>query len=273
MQVEQKFFIGMQDVGNTGIASNKASNKALIEMLSNVATVHAIKVGQSALQRKGLDMIWMVINWKLQVIKRPAACTSVTARTWAGRYNKLKAIRDFEILNQAGEIIALATSDWVAIGPDRSSFIRLDESNMGPYQCEPDHESLPGTTFSKVREKDFEKLSETLLTIGRSMIDCNGHVHNTAYLDLVNEVLPDDLDEACFDHVEINYRKEILVHDTVRIELAAEKPVHMNDPEAAYAEEGSEPKYCIFVRSEDGKVLHATILLSNSNGRQKALGL
>ena len=99
------------------------------------------------------------------------------------------------------------------------------------------------------------------------MIDCNGHMHNTAYLDLVNEVLPDDLDEACFDHVEINYRKEILVHDTVRIELAAEKPGHTDDPEAAGALEDSAPKYCIFVRSEDGKVLHATILLCNSNGR------
>ena len=253
MQIEQKFFIGMQDVGGCGPAANKASNKALLEMLSNVAVVHAMRFGHSALQRDELDMIWMVINWKLEVIKRPAACGTVTARTWVVRYNRLKAVRDFEILSSSGEILARATSEWVAVGPDHSSFVRLDDSYMGVYGCEADHESLPGTVFSKVREKDFQKLSETAFRINRSMIDCNGHVHNTAYLDLVNEVLPDDLDEACFDHVEINYRKEIRLHDTVRIEYTAA----IAEKDAAV----SRPERCIFVRSEDGSVLHATVLL------------
>lgn len=256
MIVEQKFFIGMQDVGNTGRAANKVTNKALIEMLSNIATVHAIRVGQSAMQRKEDGMMWMVINWKLKVLKRPAACETVTARTWAQHYNRLKAIRDFEIVSESGELLALATSDWVAVGPDRRSFVKLDESNMGGYNCEPEHEALPGSVFTRVREKDYKKLNESEFTVTRSMIDANHHMHNTAYLDLANEVLPEDLEEACFDNVEINYRKEALLHDILRIEYSVEAK------EGAGPEEEGSAKRCIFVKSEDGSVLHTTILLS-----------
>ena len=256
MIVEQRFFIGMQDVGNIGAAANKVTNKALVEMLSNTATVHAIKVGQSAMQRKEDGMIWMVINWKLQVIKRPAACETVICRTWAQRYNRLKAIRDFEIVSEAGELLALATSDWVAVGPDRHSFVKLDENSMGGYGCEPEHEALPGTVFTKVREKDFEIQNAAAFTVTRSMIDANHHMHNTAYLDLANEVLPEDLEEACFDHVEINYRKEALLHDTLRVEYGLKALAG-----SAPGEEEGSPKRCIFVKNEDGSVLHTTILL------------
>ncbi len=255
MQVEQKFFIGMQDAG----AGYKASNKCLLEMMSNVATLHAIRVGQSAMQVESSSMVWMVINWKLEVIKRPMACETVTARTWAVKYNKLHAQRDFEILGRDGELMAKASSLWVAVDPGHASFVKLNEENMGVYQCEPGKESFPGGSFTRVREKDHNVLGETEVRIIRSMIDCNDHVHNTAYLDLVNEVLPGGVDESMFDHVEINYRKEARLHDKVAVEYAAntENDVRMDadDPDHTGA-------CCIFIRSADRSVLHASVMLS-----------
>ena len=247
MQVEQKFFIGMQDAG----AGYAASNKCLLEMLSNVATLHAMRVGQSAMQVESSSMVWMVINWKLEVMKRPHACETITARTWAVKFNKLHAQRDFEFLAKSGEIIAKASSLWVAVDAGHESFVKLNDENMGVYQCEPEKEAFPGEGYTRVREKDFEVENETMVDIIRSMIDCNNHVHNTAYLDLANEILPDGLEESCFDHVEINYRKEVHLHDKVCVEYAKEKaPAHAD---AA--------RRCVFVRSADKSVLHATVLL------------
>ena len=41
------------------------------------------------------------------------------------------------------------------------------------------------------------------------MIDCNNHVHNTAYLDLFNEPLPDGEEIDRFNEMTIVYKKEI----------------------------------------------------------------
>ena len=41
------------------------------------------------------------------------------------------------------------------------------------------------------------------------MIDCNDHVHNTAYMDLFSEALPEDEDMDRFDDVTLVYRREI----------------------------------------------------------------
>ena len=255
MQGEQKFFIGMQDTG----ADYKASNKCLLEMMSNVATLHAMKVGQSAMQVGSSSMVWMVINWKLEVIKRPMACETVTARTWAVKYNKLHAQRDLEIFDRNGELMAKASSLWVAVDPGHASFVKLNEENMGVYQCEPGKESFPDSSFTRIREKDYHVLNGADVRIIRSMIDCNDHVHNTAYLDLVNEVLPDGVDESMFDQVEINYRKEARLHDKVVVDYAA-KGENGTDVNANHANQAD--PCCIFIRSEDRSVLHASVLLS-----------
>jgi Acyl-ACP thioesterase. len=78
------------------------------------------------------------------------------------------------------------------------------------------------------------------------MIDLNGHVHNTMYLDLAAEVLPDDLWRRQFDSLEIHYRKEILPGQTVLL---------------LYGEAGG--THYVQLKSEDGAVLHAVIALSD----------
>ncbi|MBR3644178.1 MAG: hypothetical protein IKN57_11795, partial [Parasporobacterium sp.] len=133
------------------------------------------------------------------------------------------------------------------------------DENMGVYQCEPGKESFPGGSFTRVREKDHNVLGETEVRIIRSMIDCNDHVHNTTYLDLVNEVLPGGVDESMFDHVEISYRKEARLHDKVAVEYA------VNTENSAQVDSnglGRTGACCIFIRNEDRSVLHASVMLS-----------
>ncbi len=75
----------------------------------------------------------------------------------------------------------------------------------------------------------------------------------------MNEVLSDGMDESMFDRVEINYRKEALLHDKVVVDYAVkrEKDAEMDSGDPNYAD-----AYCIFIRSEDRSVLHASVLLS-----------
>ena len=60
------------------------------------------------------------------------------------------------------------------------------------------------------------------------MIDENGHVHNTCYLDMVREVLPEKLDPESLTYLESCYRKEIRPGaGRVRVTYGREEDAHI----------------------------------------------
>lgn len=240
MQAEQEFFIGIQDVG----INSEVTNKALLEALTNATNVHGKSVGQGTNDQGKSYISWVVLNWKLEVYQRPKICETILVKTWAREYSKIRAYRDYDIFNQKGEIIAKATSIWLAVNTETDKPIRLTDNIMGVYGCEPQHKNFPEFEFTKVAENDFPIVSEISFKVNKSMIDCNNHVHNTSYLDLANEALPEGMDEIHFNNIEVSYKKEITPHETVSIE-------YTTDSEKSY----------VFIRDESKCTLHATVVL------------
>lgn len=239
MTVEQEFFIGIQDCG----LNNEISNKAILEALTNVANIHANKAGQGVNDIEKTHITWVVMNWKLEVYSRPKVCESIIARTWARESSKIQAARDYDVLDEKGNIIAKATSKWVALNTQTKRIEKLTEEMMKPYGKE-DTKNFPEYEFQRINEKDFNIISKTKFKICKSMIDCNNHVHNTAYLDLAIEALPSNLDKINFNNVEISYKKEIKLGETVLIKYAVK-----------------DNKNYIIIKDEEDKALHSVIVL------------
>ena len=220
MFVEQEFFVGIQDGGR----GSRITDKALIEAMSNVASLHGAMVGQSGPDNERLGRAWMVLNWKLQVLpgaRRPIACETYTVRTWARAYNRAFALRDFEAFAADGNRFARATSKWTMVGRDDRSMVKLTPEIMEVYGPQPDTAAFPSDQdkFDRMRI-DAAFARELPFTVTKSMIDCNDHVHNSAYLDLVTEALPEGVDRRPFDDLEIAYRHEIAPGATVRLRYA-----------------------------------------------------
>ncbi len=253
MQVEQQFFIGAQDVG----ARNQVKNKALLEMLSNTAILHAERAGHGFMTGATPDLyaarpaVWVVLHWKLEVTRRAKLCEVLTARTWAEHFDRLRAFRDFDLLDKDGRTVGRATSDWTALDPAKGSLIRLTEEWMAGYECEPGHQAFPRYIFPREKALTTTPDRSCFFTVNRSMIDYNRHVHNTAYLDLADEVRPEGLEEADVDSVEITYKKEARLGDRLLLEYRKVDPAPGNIP----------AEHLVYVKSEDGKVLHASMRL------------
>ena len=80
--------------------------------------------------------------------------------------------------------------------------------------------------------------------VNRAMIDCNDHVHNTAYMDLFSEALPEDEDMDRFDDVTLVYRREIRPGQRIK---------------AAFGGAGEER--VVVLSEEDTDQVHAFLLL------------
>jgi acyl-ACP thioesterase len=240
MQVEYRFFVGVQDVG----IGSEMTNKAILEALTNVTNIHGNQAGQSTRDLAASHLAWVVLNWKLQVLERAKVCETILVRTWAQTYTRVMADRDYEIFNQSGRLMARATSRWTAVNTNTGSFVRLSPEVMNVYGCEPEHQNFPDYQFQKIIRDKRPALSSMEFKVNKAMIDCNNHVHNPAYLDFAAEVLPEGLDIVQFDNLEVSYRREVTPGETVLLE---------------YVKEGD--KHMVFVSDRPDGSLHAVVTL------------
>ena len=62
MKLEQEFFVGAHDVDR----EKKVTNKALLEILSDISMLHGVKSGQT--KTEGVSPFsWVVLGWKMHL--------------------------------------------------------------------------------------------------------------------------------------------------------------------------------------------------------------
>ena len=239
MIYQEKFKMGLKDIGK----DNKAKNRTLLEFLENVAAYHADYVKNGANDTLETRLGWILLDWKLQVIKRPRYGEILTINTWGKEMKKFFTYRDYEIYNEKQELCAIATSKWALIDIEKRKMARLTDEIIDKYK--PEEKGVFTETELEKVEVPQEFLVEIDYTVIRRDIDINMHMHNLYYLDLAYEVLPQEVyDQRPFDNVRIMYKKEIKLGDTIKCHYTKK-----------------DDKHIVVIDSENGKVLHSVIEL------------
>ncbi len=222
---------------------NELSNKGVINVLSEAAGIHSEEVGYGLNTMDKTKCAWMLLNWKIRVFKRPTWKTKLTVETWPRNFSKVSSWRDFEMYDEEGEKVAIATTEWVLIDAEKMSLKKITEEMVNEYGIV-EKSVFEDEVSSKLSEPDgMEKVYEYTAT--RRDIDVNHHVNNTVYLDLAYNVLPKDTNVE-FDNVEIYFKKQIKLGETVECFYKFEENTHI-----------------VSIKSLDGKTLHAILRLKN----------
>jgi len=186
----------------------------------------------------------MILNWRVEMYKRPKYADKIIIKTWCSDMDRLYAYRDFEILDENRNVIGRATSKWVLTDIVKKRVVRLDESVIEHYTLE-GKPVFEDEKLDKLSEpEEYDNLVE--FTISRNLIDINNHVHNIYYMDVANEVLPMDVfKNKEFNNIKMMYKKEMKLGETVKI---------------YYTKKDDE--YTITIKSQDDSLLHAIIILN-----------
>src|SRR6185369_646007 len=100
-------------------ASGRIGVRALCVYLQEAAGNDARRLGVSMGQLLERDLAWMLHRLRLVIV--PGAPTLPGSRlsvaTWARRFERVIALRDFEVRDEAGALLAAATSRWVVVDP------------------------------------------------------------------------------------------------------------------------------------------------------------
>ena len=101
-------------------------------------------------------LTWILLDWKVQVIRRPNYAEKILARTWSKEGLKYYAYRDFEVVDEQGNIIVKAISRWVLVNIETGKMERITDEILSKYQPESNKCVFEDETFDKIKELAVE---------------------------------------------------------------------------------------------------------------------
>ena len=171
MIYKKQFEIGLKDIGK----NNEITNTALLERLENIAAYHSDSAGYGVNTVEQTKVTWVLLEWKLQVIKRPKYGQKINIDTWSRYTNKCYSYRDFEVYDENKQLCAIATSKWLLINVEKNKIAKVEESLIAwniLYNTEDSEECVNDTwliTWNKIPPKTPTKLSAFLGKITRNL--------------------------------------------------------------------------------------------------------
>lgn len=224
--------------------TNKLTYKGFLKYLCDAGSRHSDEAGYGLKDFNRTHLVWLVLNWKLKIYKRPLSNEKIHITTWSSGADRVCSYRDYKMFNENNELICIATSKWALYDLVKGSLAKITSELIEAYHTTDEH-IFENVNF-KLREPDSSYISTYDYNIMRRDIDTNNHVHNSNYLDIVNEVLPENIYEnLSFENIEVMYKSQALYGNSVK---------------AFYYDCGNE--HIIVIKSEDLKKLHCIIKLS-----------
>ena len=166
-----KYRIGLTDVG----MSNLITNKAILKVFENAGGMHSELVGYGLNNIEKTGLSWVLLGWKVKVINRPKYNTEIEIHTWARDSNKISTYRDFEIYDERGNLLIIATSKWILVDLNKEKMVELSPEIINLYQKE-EKCVFEDRTIQKLKEPNLYS-NQISYPILRSDIDSNNHVH------------------------------------------------------------------------------------------------
>ena len=194
-------------------AGGRLSIPTIFNLLQDIASSHALKLGVSVPQLLASNYTWVLSRIYLKMNHYPGWEDSIQIHTWPSGIQRVFALRDFDI-RQDGRSIGSCVSAWIIIDaanrrPVRpTGFARQLNPVDRQHVLDPPLGKLPVLKTAQI-EKQFN--------VRYGDLDINQHVNNVRYIEWLLECLTGIVEKGrCLSELEINFLGEALHGDRVR---------------------------------------------------------
>jgi acyl-ACP thioesterase len=187
--------------------SDRLTLASTFDFFQEAAISHAenLGVGREALARTGQG--WVLSRISVLMERRPRFGEAITVRSWPRGWEKLFALRDYDIRDDSDTPIVRGRSSWIILDIEKRRPLR-PQGVMDTLPLNEGLDALPGGGGGL-------EVRENLVSAGErraaySDIDYNGHVNNTRYIQWIQDITePAALEEARRIRLDINYLSEV----------------------------------------------------------------
>lgn len=186
---------------------------SMLQIFQEISIAHVSSLGMPSSFTMGKGLIWVIGKERIEIERLPEYEEEITVKTWPGKRMMFIFPRYYEIDDEKGNPLIRATSYWTLINyntrkvadPVKEGIEVADESRGDELSCP-----------MVLRLPELEK--KTIFHPRFTDLDINGHVNNTKYMNLVQDLLPN---EFLLTHdaktLDIHWKKEIKIGDEVEI--------------------------------------------------------
>lgn len=139
-------------------------------------------------------IVFLLTRMDVKISRLPAVGESVAVYTWFETLRGAQFVRDMRMTGAGGETLAEAQSLWITVDPDTHRIIRPTAfpfpDKMRPYKG--DTVDVP---VAKIKPGDLpeDAWATSFREVRWSDIDCNRHMNNAVYADLICDCYPGGL--------------------------------------------------------------------------------
>ena len=190
----------------------QATLPALVSYMHEAAWDNTVVLGISMYDLLKQDMTWVLQRMRVEMFRYPKHSEQVTVETWASGRERIFLYRDFRLYGAERELLGQATSVWLVMDTVKRQLVSLP-GFITDLEVVPTQEPLP---FAKGKLPILhEAIYEQQTPVRWHDIDLNRHVTNTRYLQWLLDTLPTDILEKQLREVDIIYKAESILGDTV----------------------------------------------------------
>ena len=203
-------------VGFTAVDESGAlTMAAAFDYFQEAAIRHAENLGVGREPLSALGQGWVLSRVSVLLRRRPRQAELLTIRTWPRGWEKLFAIRDFDIQDEAGTPVALARSCWLIVDMEKRRPLR-PQTAMEKLPLNEGLDALADGGKGLDPPAGPEKAGER--SAAYSDIDFNGHMNNSRYVQWIQDILePGEIALSKTMRLDINYLREVKLGETLEL--------------------------------------------------------
>lgn len=194
-----------------------ATVQFLCQAMQETAWHHAQRIGYGTDLLKERGIVWVLTKLQLRMNAFPCWNDKFTVRTWYAKKEKLLFHRDFEILDAQSDVLANATTAWLAIDIERRRPVRVAdidshaEPNDRARAVKEPWQRLPDLT---------EPAGDQPFSVFARDLDMSGHVNNANYAEWLLEPLSIEFRAGHeLETLDVSYQAEAGHGDVLLVQL------------------------------------------------------
>lgn len=182
----------------------------LFWMFQEIAEEHAEELGIGQEKVTLNKRKWIITRHSVVINRLPEFPEKVTLYTYPGKNNPFFLYRHFYLEDEKGNLLLRGCSIWAILDAATNKIIVNPFGHPLPEDSKEDELPIP----SKIEEDALNKVKEHVVEYGD--IDLNGHLNNTKYIDLIQNIHSSDFyKEHEFAAIDVNYFLEIKENEVV----------------------------------------------------------
>lgn len=203
---EKKILIRSEQVDMT----RRLRMSDLFRLLEEASIAHTELLGCTRDKTLDRGLLWIITRQSVEINELPAYDDEIIVRSWQGEMQHVFFPRFYEI-ERAGEILVKGQALWMLMKEDDRSMVMPEDYDISiPGRPDADDMVLPAIVIPK----DVEAEESIRLETRFSQIDINGHMNNTRYFDVIDDMLNNIIQRASVPKAVLaNYLSELRLGD------------------------------------------------------------